>query len=521
MLLKHLHTRFLLLTLSVSLALISCAPHHTDSTPKSTAPIAPSSNIQAPINVDNKVLAFEINTTKIITGSEPRLFSDGNFKSYFTANKMFTDARNYNGLSWSSDYQYAAQANQATITQELKWEMNGVNNKSTLKTQLTYLSPTSGTFAMDVNYSAGILSEVRYSHSGTFTFIDQQLDILEKGMASSGLNLFFQTISNNTKGFELKAGSEIVMYFIDPHYGNFTFNNKLYETRDYQLISVDAFTRRIQGTLTDNQPFEIVLHFEQFLGGKFEVNIDNNGLKASGGFFISRWIPVANYKVEGQFTDGLKYVSKHTKIEYPYSVYLPPNYANSQKKYPVLYSTDGQWAKEYYKIVEGHHREFIVVAIEQGPENRRMTDYQLPGATAYTRFLKEELIPHIESQYRTDNHRLFWGSSLGGTLGEILLSQETEAQPYFTTYAIADGAFWANPQGVRNALKTNLAHAKAEKISIFGSGSRQGNYLSNQDFFARLQSLNNSSLTLTSIELKETHTEMATPSFEAFIDAMR
>ncbi|MET0356965.1 MAG: hypothetical protein ABW044_09310, partial [Cellvibrio sp.] len=135
-------------------------------------------------------------------------------------------------------------------------------------------------------------------------------------------------------------------------------------------------------------------------------------------------------------------------------------------------------------------------------------------------FLKEEIIPHIEKQYRTTSNRLFWGASLGGSLGEILLSQEKDKTPYFQTYALSDGAFWANPPEVQQELTVSLLQPKTENISILTSGTRQGNYLSNLDFINRLKSLNNTSLDLQNIELKETHNEMATPTFEHYIDAM-
>jgi hypothetical protein len=341
--------------------------------------------------------------------------------------------------------------------------------------------------------------------------------MMQKGLVNSSLDFLFKAVTANTKSINIQPGTKISMIFSEPNYAKFTLNNEDYETRNYQLVAVDTFNKKIQGTLNGNIPFEIKLHFDEFYNGTFEVSVDKDSLKASGSFISSRWIPIANYDIQGKFTDGLKYVSKHTKIEYPYSVYLPPNYETSQKKYPVLYLTDGQWVNEFYKGVEAHHKEFIVVAIAQGPEDRRLEDYKLPGANNYINFLKKEIIPHIEKRYRTNSTRLFWGASLGGTLGEILLSQEAGKVPYFSSYGLSDGAYWANSPAVRENLKRNLSQHKTGKILIFTSGTRQGNYISNLDFFNRLQGLHNPSLELKNIELKETHNEMATPTFEAFL----
>lgn len=511
--------RFGLLATAFLLFLSSCTSNSTDSNHKQNAT---SQNIStsAPLSLQGTALAFEINKTTIISGTDPRVYTDGNFKYYFTSDKVFTDARDYNGFAWNSDYKYAIVANKGEIVQQLNFPENGANIDVSIKTQLTYLTPTSGTFELDIKQTHSLTGLLHYTHTGKFQLTDTKLDMMAKGLPNSNLDLIFQTISANEKNIDLKPGSKITMNFSDPHYAKFTLNNKVYETKDYQLIAVDTFNKNIKGTFNGEIPFEIQLHFDQFYFGKFDVTVGKSAFKASGVFMSSRWIPVAEHKVEGKFTDGLKYKSKHTKIEYPYSVYLPPNYATSNKKYPVLYLTDGQWVKEFHKAVEAHHKDFIVVAIEQGPEDRRMVDYKLPGATDYIRFLKEEIIPHIEKQYRTNSNRIFWGASLGATVGEILLSQETNAKPYFSTYALSDGAFWANPPEIQEKVKAALAQPKTETISIFTSGTRQGNYIPNLNFVNRLQSLNNPTLDIKNIELKETHNEMATPTFEHFIDAM-
>lgn len=521
---------FWLFAFIFSAVLVGCSLNNSNTSNNAESSINPSKTnkqataISAPINLQGIAIAFDINKTDVISGSDPRLYKDGNFKSYYTADKQFTDAREYNGFAWGSDYKYSVADNKGEIIQQLKWQENTANVEVMIKTQLTYLTLNSGTFELEVKQTHSLTGTLHYTHAGKFNFTDNKLEMMAKGLPNSSLNFNFQTVTANQKGLDIKPGSQLSMFFSGPQYGKITLNNKDYETKDYQLITVDTFNKRIQGTLSQGGesgdiPFEIQLHFNQFYFGTFDVSVGNGSFKASGGFMSSRWIPVTDYKIAGKFTDGLKYKSKHTNIEYPYSVYLPPNY-DSKKKYPVLYLTDGQWFKEFHKAVEAHHKEFIVVAIEQGPENRRMDDYKLPGATNYIRFMKEEMIPQIEKQYRTNSNRLFWGSSLGATLGEILLSQETDAKPYFSTYVLSDGAYWANTPDVNAQLNKNLAKPKSETISIFTSGTRQGNYISNLDFINRLQSLNNPSLVLKNIEFKETHNEMATPTFEAFIDAM-
>ncbi len=463
---KLIQCRFGLLATAFLLFLSSCTSNNADSNKKQNT-TNQSTNISAPVSLQGTALAFDITKTELIQGADPRLFQDGNFKYYFFADRLFIDGRDYNGFAWGSEYKTVNKGNQSEIVQQLKVQDNGANLEIAVKTQLTYLTPSSGTFEVDVNQNHSIAGLLHYRHAGTFHSTDNTLDMMAKGLPNSSLDLNFQTVTANQKGLDIKPGSKLSISFSGPQYGKFKINDKEYETKDYQLIAVDTFNKNIKGTLNDATSFEIKLHFDQFYFGSFEVTVDNGAFKATGAFMSSRWIPVADYKIQGKFTDGLKYKSKHTNIEYPYSVYLPPNYATSNKKYPVLYLTDGQWVKEFHKAVEAHHKDFIVVAIEQGPEDRRMVDYKLPGATNYIRFLKEEIIPKIEKQYRTNSNRIFWGASLGATVGEILLSQETNKKPYFTTYALSDGAFWANPPEIQEKLKTALAQPKSEKISIF------------------------------------------------------
>lgn len=502
-----------LLPLVCALGLPACSPQHNAKTTTDNSP-------KAPTNLAGSALSFEITGTEQPNGPDPRINTDGQFSYYFTGNQVFMDARHYNGFAWKSDYSYSAHDNQGDVVQHIKWQEGNISVDINISLHLDYLAANSGNFAMDISHGDNPMGAAHYRHTGSFRTTDQPLEMLPKGLPNSSLNLNFQTITANNKGLEIKQGSQIGMFFSGANYGKFSFNGKDYETKDVQLVPVDSFTKRIQGTLTDGSPFAITLQFERFDIGKFALNLGQGALQADGSFMMSHWIPVPDYKIAGSFTDGLKFKSKQTKIEYPYSVYLPPNYNTSGKKYPVLYLTDGQWVKEFHKIVEAHQKEFILVAIEQGPENRRMEDYKLPGATAYTRFLKEELIPAIEHRYRTNGSRSYLGVSLGGTLGEILLSQESATKPYFINYILSDGAFWANTPQIQEQLKTNLAQPKNGTISVFTASTRQGNYPFNNAFVARLQSLNNPTLVLKNIELKETHAEMGTPTFEAYIDQL-
>lgn len=501
------------------LFVLSCTNQQTTSS-KTSAPVQ-ATIISAPASLQATAIAFDVHKAELISGTEPRLFQDGTLKSYFYGGRVFNDGREYNGFSWGTNYQYTQHGNQGELVQKI--ESQDPSGKMTVNVKITtiYTALSSGTFEIDVQQVHSAAGSAHYKLSGAFRPIEFNLEMMAKGLPQSNLDLTLQNISANQKKLNLNAGSKISVSFVSPALAKFKIDNKAYESKDYQLIPVDTFNKRIKGTLTGNIPFEIKMNFEQFYSGQFELNLGNGELVTDGMFMSMRWIPISEHKVKGTFTDSFKFKSKFTKIEYPYSVYLPPHYATSGKKYPVMYLTDGQWFKEFHTAVEAHGKDFIVVAIEEGPENRRFEDFKLPGATSYIRFLKEEIIPHIEKQYRTSSKRFFWGSSLGASLGEILLGQETADKPYFSVYAMADGAFWANTPDVASGATSALTKPKGEKISIFTSGTREGNYISNMHFVNRLKALNNPSLEIQNIELKFTHPEMPTPTFEHYIDAIQ
>ena len=128
--------------------------------------------------------------------------------------------------------------------------------------------------------------------------------------------------------------------------------------------------------------------------------------------------------------------SSATGRNYDIYVRLPAEYAQSQQKYPVLYLLDGQWDFKLLDsiqgglVYDGFVPEMIIVGITYSGPNPdynalRAMDYtpvpdaSIPGsgdASKFLAFLKEELMPFIESNYRVESsRRVLMGSSFGGT----------------------------------------------------------------------------------------------------------
>lgn len=136
-------------------------------------------------------------------------------------------------------------------------------------------------------------------------------------------------------------------------------------------------------------------------------------------------------------TEVRQLTSRATGRSYDIYIRLPDRYGqDQQKKYPVLYVLDGQWDFKLLDSIygglyyDGAVPEMIIVGITYSGDHPdygalRAMDYTpvadlfISGsgeASKFLAFLKEQLIPFIESDYRADpSQRVLMGSSFGGT----------------------------------------------------------------------------------------------------------
>lgn len=135
-------------------------------------------------------------------------------------------------------------------------------------------------------------------------------------------------------------------------------------------------------------------------------------------------------------------------------VHLPDSYAQSKSAaYPVLYVLDGQ---SNHRIADaassllgayGTIPELIVVAI---PNTNRMRDFsQDAGAAKFLRFLTAELVPQIDSRYRTRPMRVLAGHSLTALFTVWAMTQMPDA---FFGWIALDPSLWWNDGAVLKAL---------------------------------------------------------------------
>jgi uncharacterized protein len=137
-------------------------------------------------------------------------------------------------------------------------------------------------------------------------------------------------------------------------------------------------------------------------------------------------------------------------------VHLPKGYDNCNEKYPVLFVFDtpsnflpvigvvDHLVSSYQSIPN-----MIVIGIENTYRNRDFINKKVDGfkfsenggADKYIKHLQKELIPFIDSAYRTQDFRMVYGHSSSASFGAYLMANEPDLID--VCFAI-DPAFWVD-----------------------------------------------------------------------------
>lgn len=199
--------------------------------------------------------------------------------------------------------------------------------------------------------------------------------------------------------------------------------------------------------------------------------------------FVS--LPVSAFDTPPEYLAESEYPLVNAKIfefhsekagrTYRIIVNLPGSYATSgdDKRYPVLYTVDGQWHFSIAQAAIGglHYdrgaRESIVVGItwvgdEDNANRLRVEDFtptpmvSNPGsgkADSYLDFIQYELIPYMARHYRTSEDRTLSGSSFGGLLTLYCLFTRPTL---FTDYLASSPSVWWD-EGVIRKFQTSFS----------------------------------------------------------------
>jgi hypothetical protein len=148
--------------------------------------------------------------------------------------------------------------------------------------------------------------------------------------------------------------------------------------------------------------------------------------------------------------------SQHVNAEFLIKIWLPESYSTNENRYPVLYLLDGDFAFGMatdivqYMIWGKHIPELIIVSPSYGTKgegNQRGRDFLYtpvsfltnitPGGDNFMHFLVDELVPEIDTRYRTvPDDRTLEGYS-GGCW--FLMQAIFKAHPVFKRMIGVDG----------------------------------------------------------------------------------
>jgi enterochelin esterase-like enzyme len=139
--------------------------------------------------------------------------------------------------------------------------------------------------------------------------------------------------------------------------------------------------------------------------------------------------PVALFSQTSKVQDNLSLPSKILKGDRKYAVYLPPDYATSERSYPVLYLLHGAgddqtgWVQfgEVQHIADKAIREGkatpMIIVMPDANTGKRGYFNDIKGDWKYEDFFFQEFMPFVEKTYRIKKekrYRAISGLSMGG-----------------------------------------------------------------------------------------------------------
>ena len=173
--------------------------------------------------------------------------------------------------------------------------------------------------------------------------------------------------------------------------------------------------------------------------------------------------------------------SKILEEERPIIISLPNDYEKGKANYPVLYLTDGYqniWhALGTIEVLTrtGSMPPVIVIGIESLDRNGDFTPTENEnspgsgGGPKYLNFMEKELIPFIESNYRTHPFRILEGHSMGGLFATYALMEKPDL---FDAHIIMSPSFWwNNEEFITKAGTFFKSNPNLDNTLFFGIGT--------------------------------------------------
>ena len=158
--------------------------------------------------------------------------------------------------------------------------------------------------------------------------------------------------------------------------------------------------------------------------------------------------------------------SKILKEKRSFMVNLPSNYHKSKKRYPVLYTLDGNSDLLKYilqqlsmKNMSRKIPELIIVLIKNTIRVRDMSPIKTsfcdtPGAAKFLGFIKSELLPWVDKKFRTSDFRILNGQSYSAVFTAFTLLEDPTL---FNGYIATSLYFPQSARYFKDAFRKSLA----------------------------------------------------------------
>jgi uncharacterized protein len=187
---------------------------------------------------------------------------------------------------------------------------------------------------------------------------------------------------------------------------------------------------------------------------------------------------------------------------YPIKVALPQNFSPETQKYAAIYVLDGEenfdFVAENCKKISSNYSTSNILVISIGYGNDRTVDYTPTktgegdgGAEEFMLFIKDELIPRMESDYGADpsrNSRTILGHSFGGLCAAYAFTNHNDV---FGNYILLSPSIWYDNEIMLRLEQDNRNINKENPQLVFlglGELENEGRMLAPfQAFYQRLR----------------------------------
>ncbi len=170
----------------------------------------------------------------------------------------------------------------------------------------------------------------------------------------------------------------------------------------------------------------------------------------------------------------------------PILIYTPDGYEHSSEAYPVIYLLDGDGHLLHtagitrFLAQNGKMPEAILVGIPNTDRTRDLTpaittpDERFPtagGADTFLSFLGDELVPYVESNYRTAPYRILVGHSFGGLFSVNALIKKPEL---FQAHISISPSMWWDNKGMLPQVESFLKENKKTRSFYYMTLGNEG-----------------------------------------------